>query len=57
MCDKEMNVTLKFWQFLKMLETTNDRKHWVHTINQKSDVIYFLSELKSDPESVIIISA
>lgn len=33
MRDKEMNFAFGLlWQFLRMLETTNGRKHWIHPI-------------------------
>lgn len=47
-CDKEIKVDSCLWQFLKMLDTENECKHWVHPINQDRDVVYFLSGPKSD---------
>lgn len=47
-CDKKIKVDSCLWQFLKMLDTENECKHWVHPINQDRDVVYFLSGPKSD---------
>lgn len=47
-CDKEIKVDSCLWQFLKILDTENESKHWVHPINQDRDVVYFLSGPKSD---------
>ncbi|XP_049807124.1 uncharacterized protein LOC126249515 [Schistocerca nitens] len=37
MCDEEVNVDIALWQFLQMLDS-NERKHWVHPINQRRDI-------------------
>lgn len=37
---------------LKKLETKHEQKYWAHPVNQKRVVIYFLSELKFDPNKV-----
>lgn len=45
-CDNIMNKAFCSWQFLKMLNTKNERNYWVHPKNEKRNVTAFLSELK-----------
>lgn len=47
-CDNKINKAFCLRQFLKMLNTKNERNYWVHPKNKKRDVKAFLSEMKSE---------